>query len=153
MPHVWICRSRPQGLRRWSQRNPSSIWSCWSWSWRWLSWENPSSLSGEGDLLVILIKITTPWWFTPGSWLRIAGECVQLMMCNLLMEILHELPQFLVCVVSKLCLEALWSTPTPVRVTSWCISVILLLWRQRLQCRGVTSPYSDVHPYLRLHRS
>ena len=44
---------------------------------------------------------------------------MQLMKCNLLVEILHELMQLLVCKVAKLCLEAMWSIPTQMRVTSW----------------------------------
>ena len=44
---------------------------------------------------------------------------MQLAECNLLLEIFHKLLQFPVCVVSNLCLEALQSTPTLMRVTSW----------------------------------
>ena len=117
-PYIWICQSRPYGPRRWFLGNPSSIWLCQCQSWRWLSWGNPPSPSQEGNLLVILIKITAPWGLTPGSGLRIADRIwLMLVKCNLLPDILHELPQFLVCEVSKLCLEALWCTPTPVRVT------------------------------------
>ena len=43
---------------------------------------------------------------------------MQLMECNLLAEILHELMQLLVCEVAKLCLEVMWSAPTQMRVTS-----------------------------------
>ena len=81
--------------------------------------------SWKGDLLVILISITTPCRFSPGSWLRIAGGCMQLMKCDLLTEIFHKLLQLLVCKVTKLCLEVMQSVPTWVRVTSWQMRVTL----------------------------
>ena len=59
----------------------------------------------------------------------IAGGCVQFAKCDLPLETLCELPQVPFCKVSKLCLEALQSTPTLVRVTSGGVNVILLLWR------------------------
>ena len=37
--------------------------------------------------------------------------CMQLTKCDLLMEILHELTQLLICKVAKLCLEVTWSAP------------------------------------------
>ena len=79
--------------------------------------------------------------------------CMQLTKCNLLTEIFHKLTQFLICEVAKLCLEVLQSIPIPVRVTSRWIRITLPLWGWRLQLRGITSPYSDVCPDMRIQRS
>ena len=128
------------GLRRWSLRNPSSIWLHWNWSWRWLSLGNPSSPSWKGDLLVIPIKIATSWGFTPRSWLRIAGGG-----CSSQSEIswwrssmsCHAVPglwghQALPgCIVGYL--------PSSVRVASRWIRVTLPLWGWRSWFRGLTS--------------
>ena len=74
------------------------------------------------NLVVPLLK-----WHLSLTWhsFATAGGCMQLTKCNLLMEILHELIQFLVCEVVKLCLEAMQSAPTWVRVTSRWMRVTL----------------------------
>ena len=64
-PHIWIRLSGNLRLRRWSLRNPSSIWSCQGRRWRWLSWGNPPSPSQKGDLLVIFIWIPATQWVSP----------------------------------------------------------------------------------------
>ena len=81
------------------------------------------------------------------------GGCMQLMKCDLLAEIIHELMQLLVHKVAKLCLEVMWRAPTQVRVTSRWMRVTLPLLGQRLQFRRVTSHYGNICHYVMPRRS
>ena len=115
------------GLGGWRvvPENPSYIWLHWKQELEVVVWEEPHPSPLGRWPLGHPIKITTPWRFSPRSWLRIAGGCVLLVKCGLLMEVLHELMQFLVCEVTKLCLEVLQSAPTWVKVTSRWMRVTL----------------------------
>ena len=152
MPHIWICQSRPWGLRRWSLKNPPSIQSCWSWRWAWSAWGNPPSPLGKVTSGSSPLGLLLPEGSPQGvGWGLLGG------VCSLQSATSVRDPPWVDAALGlqghKLCLEATWSASTQVRVTSRWMRVTLPLWGQRSQFRRVTSHYGNICLYVRLLRS
>ena len=63
------------------------------------------------EMVMVVLGEATPTQFTVG---------------DLLAEIIHDLAQFMVRKVAKLCLEMLWGFPTRVEISSGCMTFPLL---------------------------
>ena len=76
----------------------------------------PTLPSQKGDLLVIHIRIPISHRISPKCWWGISRGCIQLLECDLPVEILHGLLQLIICRILKVWLQLLWGPPTWVAV-------------------------------------